>query len=161
VWVTLVSGNAVACRRTALPEIPPGDAAVADTARGIIERVGADPLTSLVLRSTARGAIALIADDSVALGAARGLEVVITAAPPPRGGNTWRVHRFEVRAADGIAAMDGQLEREQSRWRLRRADGTLVPLPVVPASVAALVGARIYWVGPTDRAPVAYGVLRR
>jgi hypothetical protein len=40
------------------------------------------------------------------------------------------------------------------------ADGRLLTLTDVPVTLRDQIGARIWWAGPLDRAPNAYGILR-
>ena len=63
-----------------------------------------------------------------------------------------------MRAVDGFAAADGMLRIDGSSYALET-DGARRPLRDVPATLRTQVGARIYWAGPLDRAPAAYGVL--
>jgi hypothetical protein len=72
---------------------------------------------------------------------------------------TFAVARYAVRGVDGIAAADGVLRAQGDAYALEAADGTRLPLRHVPEPLRAQVGARIYWAGPLDRAPAAYGVL--
>jgi hypothetical protein len=69
------------------------------------------------------------------------------------------VEAFAVHAVDGVPAVDGILLLGRDGFALRRADGTVTALPLAPSTLAPLAGARIYWAGPLDRPPVAYGVL--
>ena len=58
-----------------------------------------------------------------------------------------------------IAAMDGVLRLDGGAYLLETADGVRHRLVTVPTALRSLVGARIYWAGPLDGAPAAYGVL--
>ncbi|MHB1095078.1 MAG: hypothetical protein ACYC3F_02810 [Gemmatimonadaceae bacterium] len=134
----------------------------ADTVRGIVERVGSDPTTLLVVRGTDGAACAF---QLTAPPAFEGLEVTLwgrrdltSATMLPGVFCTFAAERYAVRAVDGIAAMDGMLRIDGSSYAIET-DGARRPLRDVPATLRAQVGARIYWAGPLDRAPAAYGVL--
>jgi hypothetical protein len=70
------------------------------------------------------------------------------------------VEQFVVRAADGTPAHDGVLRDTPQGVVLERADRTRTLLPELPSALRTQIGARIFWVGPLDRFPVAYGILR-
>ena len=101
------------------------------------------------------------------LRAAAGLDVVVwgtrdggAAMPAPDG--SWcaiAVTNFAVRASDGRAAVDGILRADGAGFALDVTRGSRIALSGVPASLRTMVGARVFWVGPPDRAPTAYGVL--
>jgi hypothetical protein len=157
-----------ACHRQATPAAAPTPrvAAAADSTRGTILVTGADPQTVVVLR-TPGGAACSLKGDAAALHAAAGLDVVVWgtrddagAAPMPAGG--WcalAVQEFAVRGSAGLAATDGILRADGAGFALDVTRGARVPLANVPASLRPSIGARIFWVGPLDRAPAAYGVL--
>ena len=141
---------------------PATDSDPADSVRGIVERVGSDPTTRLVVRGTDGSACAL---QMTAPPAFEGLEVTLwgrrdlTAATMLPGVScSFAATRYAVRAVDGIAAVDGMLRIAGSSYALET-DGARRPLRDVPATLRTQVGARIYWAGPLDRAPAAYGVL--
>jgi hypothetical protein len=96
--------------------------------------------------------------------AAAGLEimvrgVVLTPDRTARPSARFDVVRFAVRRADGVAAQDGVLERDGTGFALRLTDDRRAPLVDVPLSLRERIGARIWWAGPLDRAPIAYGIL--
>ena len=136
-----------------------------DSLRGVLAIVGNDPLTRVQI--TTRAGVAWFVDgaDEPVLRAASGLEVVVfgrTSAidTGPPAARSFTAQRLAVRAADGIPAQDGVLERDGARVVLRLVDGQRLALPAIPEALRAQTGARIWWAGPTDRAPSAYGVLR-
>lgn len=151
------------CRRATL--MATSDAVpVADTLRGIVAITGSEPLTMVQLTTADGSAWRLVGDSLPALRAASGLEIMvrgIVLAPERESRPSARFHavRFLVRRADGVAAQDGVLEREGSGFVLRLDDGRRAPLVVVPTTLRERIGARIWWAGPLDRAPIAYGVL--
>lgn len=140
-----------------------GDASTADSVRGVVERVGSDPTSRLVVRGADGVACALRMSTPPSF---EGLEVTLWGARDrtaasllPDVACTVTVARYAVRAVDGVAATDGVLRAQGDGYALETADGTRRPLRAVPATLHAQVGARIYWAGPLDRAPEAYGVL--
>lgn len=141
-----------------------------DTARGIVRRVGADPASRLLLLSmTATGtALALEpSQNSSELAAAEGLEITVSGSrtterdlqAAPGGALIFRVHTFMVRASEGVEAHDGTLRHIDDRWYLERGR-TRIPLVAVPAALTRHAGARVFLVGPLNRAPESFGVLR-
>lgn len=156
-----------ACHRQAAPAAAPAPrVTAADSTRGTILVTGADPQTVVVLR-TAGGTACSLKGDAAALHAAAGLDVVVWgarddagAAPMPTG--AWcalAVQEFAVRGSAGLAATDGILRADGAGFALDVTRGARVPLTNVPAVLRPKIGARIFWVGPLDRAPAAYGVL--
>ena len=138
-------------------------ATAADSVRGVVARVGSDPTSQLVVRAADGVACALQMTTPPSF---EGLEVTLwgvrdrtSATMLPGVGCTVMVTRFAVRAVDGVAAMDGVLRAQGDAYALETADGKRRPLRDVPAALRAQVGARVYWAGPLDRAPEAYGVL--
>jgi hypothetical protein len=96
-----------------------------------------------------------------------GLEVVFwgkrTDAPPPMlpgASCSFATARFAVRAVEGVPAVDGILRADGASFALEGPSGERLALREVPAALRAQVGARIFWAGPLDRAPAAYGVLQ-
>lgn len=140
-----------------------GSASTADSVRGVVERAGSDPTSRLVVRGADGVACALQMTTPPSF---EGLDVTLwgvrdrTAATLlPDVACTVTVARYAVRAVDGVAATDGVLRAQGDAYALETADGKRRPLRAVPATMRAHVGARIYWAGPLDRAPEAYGVL--
>ena len=135
----------------------------ADSVRGIVERAGSDPTTRLFVRGADGRICALEMDAPPPF---EGLEMTLWG--PRRNASTTMlpgvscaltVERYSVRAVDGIAAVDGILRTDGTAYALETADGTRRPLGDVPSALRAQQGARIFWAGPLDRAPAAYGVL--
>ncbi len=172
--LALVSG----CRGPSVPHgIAPGTAAGAtatalESMDGIVAVRGVATAPLVVLERPGASAVVLAGASSGAaeLRAAQGLEVRVTgrlARLDPLtddAGASARLHvvSFRVLSSDGIPAVDGILGVSATGAPvLRTEDGTerviLGPLP--PAWFTAQ-GARVYWVGPLDAAPVAYGMLR-
>lgn len=142
----------------------PNGAFVADTVRGLVTIVGSEPLTTVQLTTTDGRGWQLVGDSLAVLRAAAGLEVMVrgTVLAPDRDSHpraTLQVTRFLVRGADGVAAVDGTLERDNTGFALRLADGRRAALAAVPTTLREQIGARIWWAGPLDGAPNAYGVL--
>lgn len=147
-----------------LPPAPRAAAApAADSVRGVVERIGSDPATQLVVRARdgAMCALQMAAPPPI-----EGLEValwgrrdVASAMMIPGVSCSFAVERYTVRGVDGIAAIDGVLRAQAGAFALESADGMRRPLRDLPSTLRTQVGARIYWAGPVDRAPAAYGVL--
>ncbi|MBL0173579.1 MAG: hypothetical protein IPP90_23400 [Gemmatimonadaceae bacterium] len=142
----------------------------ADTARGVIRRIGADPGSRLVLYSTANSApLALSGDQQAELAAAEGLEVTVRGTrvneraldAAPGGAIVFRVHEFSVRAADGVEARDGILVDVGGRVFLETASGSRSAVIALPTALRDKMGARVFLVGSPKRAPQAFGVLRQ
>jgi hypothetical protein len=141
----------------------PADPAAADSVRGIVERIGSDPTTRLVVRG-ADGTLCAL--QMTAPPAFEGLEVTLwgrrdlaSATMVPGVSCAIAAERYAVRAVDGIAAVDGMLRIDGTAYSIESADGTRRPLRDVPSTLRTQVGARIFWAGPLDRTPAAYGVL--
>lgn len=153
-----------ACTGHVIPE-PARAVPVADSLRGVLTIVGNDPRTRIQISTDAGVEWLVDGADELVLRAASGLEVVVfgrIGAPDadPRATRQFTAQRMVVRAADGIPTQDGILEREGARFMLRLADNRRLALPAIPDALRAQAGARIWWAGPTDRPPSAYGVLR-
>lgn len=131
-------------------------AAAADSMRGRVEVVGAEPATSVVLLDGAGGAVPLLGEVG-ALRSLAGLEVVVWGAGGGPGG--FRVARFAVRAHMGVSAVDGVLGREGDDWFLTTDDGERRPIPRLPEALRGRAGARVWIAGPLA-APDAFGVIR-
>jgi len=141
-----------------------------DTVRGVVAVSGAEPQWRLTLTTGAGEAYDIVGAEAPAtplteLRAADHLEVTLLGNHEPGAGELpgarrFRMTSFLVRAADGADAVDGILIREPGGYALRLMDGTALPITRLPASLERQAGARIYWVGPTDLPPAAYGVLR-
>lgn len=147
----------------------------ADTARGVVRRVGPQPTDRLALVADESSLLALSAagaGDSSALArqltAAEGLEIVVSGvrttersyAVAPAGAVVFRVTGFAVRAADGVEARDGILRSVDGHWMLEHADGSRHPVIGLPAALRDQAGARVFLVGPPTSAPQAFGILR-
>jgi hypothetical protein len=157
--VALLAG----CRRTGAATVRDGPP-VMDTLRGLVAVTGSEPLTTVQLTTATGDGWHLVGDSLDAVRAAAGLEIMVRGvvlAPDRTSRPSARLDavRFVVRSADGIAAQDGVLERDGAGFALRLADGRLLTLTDVPVTLREQIGARIWWAGRLDRAPVAYGVL--
>ena len=136
---------------------------IADSVRGVVERIGSDPTTQLVIRGADD---ALCALEITAPPPFEGLEVTLwgrrdvsAATMIPGVACAFAAERYAVRAVNGIAAVDGRLRIDGTAYTIESADGARRPLRDVPSTLRTQVGARIYWAGRLDRAPAAYGVL--
>lgn len=153
---------AAAATKQSAESTPRGDHAV-DSVRGIVERIGSDPTTRLVVRGADGAACAL---QMTAPPPLEGLDVTLwgrrdlaSATMIPGVSCAFVAERYAVRAVDGIAAVDGVLAVDGTSYAIQTTDGARRPLRDVPAALRTQVGARIYWAGPLHRAPAAYGVL--
>ena len=171
-WLSVAALSLVACKKRVTQEVPVAGATgrMLDTARGVIRRVGNDPLSVLVLTSGSganTSVIALAGPSLQQLERVSGLEVsvagVLTAernmTASPRGAPVFEVRHFFVRAADGQPAVDGVLTSQNGAYYLLSANGVRHDVPNLPAALRAQVGARIFLVGPLDRAPSAFGII--
>lgn len=139
-----------------------------DTARGLLERIGNEPLASLVLRRGEAAGLALESAEMDLLVAVVGTEIVVAGqltdrvdhTASPVGLPVFEVAWFEVRAVEGVPALDGALESDGSVWFLRTRDGVRHALRHVPPSLTSRAGARVFLAGPPDQAPAGYGVIQ-
>ncbi len=145
-------------------------AAARDTVRGIVALVGNDPLTTLVLTTRDRERLILDARTNPAMQSVRnvlGLDIMVrglrtderSAGAAPQPLPVFRMAQFTVRAADGYAAYDGIVTRENSTFSLRLADGTRVATPRLPTALQNKIGARVFVAGPLDAPPISYGII--
>ena len=162
----VVSAAAAAESTVVMRQIKPSRA-LQDSVRGVIESVGSEPLTHLILRQHDRSTCAVQAASGALPSSLAGLEVTLwgartASAPPTLPGVScaFNATRYAVRAADGIPTVDGLLRADGARFFLELATGERRALRDVPAVLRRRVGARIFWAGPLDRAPSAYGVLQ-
>lgn len=148
-----------------------GVAVVVDTLRGTLAIVGSEPLTEVVLRPAAGGTEVVLQGDAVPeLRRVAGLEVWVagsdagpaaaSAAVAAPGARAFRVERFEVRAADGVPAVDGILVVVDDVAYLRVAGGAEHRIAHLPAALRGKVGARIWLSGRLDGNIEAFGVIR-
>jgi hypothetical protein len=179
---SMVRGDSMAGRTARTQEAPgvKGASAVAaaatstatDTARGIVRRVGAEPLSRLTLASpddSNVGLIALSGAQMSELAAAEGLEVMVRGERTnerafdvaPGGAVVFRVQQFVVRAVDGVEARDGVLVEMNGHPFLETAPGVREPIVGLPTALKSQIGARIFLVGPRGSTPQAFGVLRK
>jgi hypothetical protein len=128
---------------------PPAAGPPVDTLRGIVDVVGAEPATWVVMRA-APADVPLLGGTT--LRRLVGLEVVVRGRRTPDG---FQVRDFAVRAADGVPVLDGTAALRDGRPVLVVEGGRALPAPFLPVPP----GTRLWLVGPLDRPPGAYGVL--
>lgn len=141
--------------------------ALSDSLRGVLLETGFGAEPVITLRSGSERLCTLIGDVGQ-LRAAVGLEVVAwgrsspSSVPPAPDGTqcAFEVEDYAVRGADGVGAVDGILRAEDRGFVLYVTRGRRVQLEGVPDALQRQVGARIFWVGPTNQPPIGYGVLR-
>jgi hypothetical protein len=163
----LGAGSLAACRHHAPEPSVPG---VPDTTRGIVRVVGSEPLSHVILARAVQPTLAIAeGPQRELLRGLAGVEVMLSGTltdekdmtARPGGAPVFRVDSFEVRAVEGLAAHDGVLETSDGVMNLRLASGERLAVRYLPSSLRGLHGARVYLVGPLDRAPAAYGIIAR
>lgn len=142
-------GTAAAGQAGAVPAV------LADTLRGTLRMTGSEPGIAFVLED-ATGRATVLEGDRALLERLSGLEVAVRGI---RGPGAFRVHRLTVRAADGVAAVDGILAREGERDLLVLADGRRLDVPHLPQALRGRTGARVWLAGPLERAPDSFGII--
>jgi hypothetical protein len=130
----------------------------ADTARGIVEVVGAEPMSWVSLR-TDDGPVQLDGDATASLRRASGAEVWVSGSLGEDG--RLRVESFRVRSVDGVAAIDGILEVDGDAVVLVTADGERVRYAPTAAGLRALEGRRVWIAGEPGGEPRSWGALER
>jgi len=169
-----VTVMATGCRRATV-DVPANGSAVGsatpaialDTIRGVIQRVGNDPVSVLVLASNAGIVHALRGLRLEPLGRAVGLEVMVQGAKSetldfsasPRGAPVFEVKLFFVRGADGQTATDGVLNERDGKYFLVTSSGERKDVRFLPQELRGRVGSWVFLVGALDKTPSAYGIL--
>lgn len=135
-------------------------AAHEDTLRGTPAVVGTDRFNQVTLRPAGGGkAVVLAGAQARMVGRASGADVWV--AGTRRSDGQLEVSRFEVRAVDGVPAMDGTLEESAGQYYLATADGRRHLVNNVPAALRTHVGERVWMTGTLEKGPVTFGVLGR
>jgi hypothetical protein len=129
----------------------------ADTLRGIVRIVGAEPATSITIDAGAGGTVVVTGERSV-LEQLSGIEVTVWGERQSQ--DRFSAARVAVRAVAGVTAVEGVLQRDGDRYVLVTADGLRLPVPHLPEELRSRVGVRMWVAGPLDRPPDAYGVIR-
>jgi hypothetical protein len=137
------------------------------TVRGTLVAAGSEPQAALLLRRPAAETFALTGEATALLRPLAGVEVEIegervrAAALPgvAPGTPVLEVLRFTVVAVNGVSALDGTLEQDAAGFHLRLRGGERTAVRELPPALRQHVGARIFLVGPLDRAPSAYGII--
>lgn len=150
---------ALACARAA----PAGGGSAStplpvDSLRGTVEVVGSEPATSIALLLDGGRRAVTLQGERPLLDRLATLEVTVWGERVRPG--VFRVDRFAVRAADGVAAVDGVLAQEGGGWALVTADGRRHSISRLPQALAGMAGARVWIAGPIDR-PNTFGIIRR
>ena len=129
----------------------------ADSMRGVVTLVGAEPARQVVLRVDGTE-VSLSGMATSGLGRLAGIEVMVRGVKiTPRD---IVVSDYVVRASDGVPAWDGTLEQDGS---VRLTDGSgHKRLPSVPAALRGMVGARV-WLAfkPGSTTADSYGIIGR
>jgi hypothetical protein len=149
-----------ACARGSVPaDAAPagaGGAAAEDTLRGTVRVTGSEPAVTYVVEDAAGRHTPLEGDPAV-LRRLDGLEVAVRG--EARGTAPFRVTRTEVRAVNGVPAMDGVLAREDGRDVLLSRDGTRHVIVRLPAGLRGAVGSRVWLAGPLDGDIDSFGII--
>lgn len=127
-------------------------------------------MSVLVLTNRGTGGtptIALRGPERALLDRVAGLEIVVRGTltterdvqAAPRGAPVFEVRQFEVRASEGVTAIDGIVQAKDGVYSLLTPSGQRVSAPNLPAELRKQVGARVFIVGPLQQAASAYGVI--
>jgi hypothetical protein len=128
----------------------------ADTARGIVEVVGAEPMSWVSLR-TGDGPLPLTGAAAESLRRATGVEAWVSGTRDEDG--RLRIDAYRIRSVDGVEAMDGVLEVDGDGVVLVTADGERLRFAPVPPGLRALEGRRVWVAGPPGAEPRSWGAL--
>ncbi len=146
----------------------PGIAVASDTLRGVVRLVGSEPMATLAVFPAAGDPVVPQGADAELLRSLTGIEVVVrgrvtfdcAADAGPRGARIFELASFRVRAVGGVRAVDGILTRVDSGWRLVTLEGEQIAIAFLAPMMRLQEGARVYFVGPFDRAPSTYGIIK-
>ena len=138
------------------PALPPVAPAILSYT-GVIETSGAD-LIPLYIRVEGGSRIALAGAETVRLANVVGAEVTLRGTMD--AADALIVESFRVVSVAGLEAADGVLVKTADGYALRLLlDGSMLTLIDLPDELKAHVGERVWVAGPTDAAPVLYGVI--
>lgn len=129
--------------------------APADTLRGTVLVVGADPVTQVVLR-TEHGRVTL---QGPALDQLRRVNGIGVRVDGRLEGTTMTAAGFRVREVDGVPAADGTLEIDGATAILTTPDGRRLRYAPVPTSLRARAGQHVWIAGRPGGEPQAWGVI--
>jgi hypothetical protein len=155
----------LSCR--SVPASESGDdsaAVVRDSVRGVLSVVGAEPLTALLLTPARGAAVAIEGSQAVVMRGLSRLEVTAMGRMTTRRSSSspmsyvFEADTFVVRAADRVVAYDGIVVQAADGFYLVSGDSR-VSVAYLPAALRDRLGARVFVVGPLDRAPIAYGTI--
>jgi hypothetical protein len=149
-----------ACARGSVPAdaapAAPGDTSPADSLRGVVRITGSEPGVTFVVVDAAGRSTALDGDRAV-LERLSGLEVAFRG--EARAGAPFRVTRTEVRAANGVPAVDGVLARDNGRDVLLLRDGSRHVVARLPEALRGRTGSRVWLAGPLDGNLDSFGII--
>lgn len=128
----------------------------ADTLRGTLRIAGSEPVTTVML-APAGGAEVALEGERALLETLDGLEVRVAGERTEPG--RFRVGRVDVRAANGIPAVDGRLAREGGRDVLVLRDGTRTVVARLPHALRGRPGAWVWLAGPLDGDIDSFGII--
>jgi hypothetical protein len=135
---------------------PTNAAPARDSVRGLIDVVGSEPGTWVVITPAGGRPITLDGERPLLL-QMQGLEVVVFGTRSSANG--LRVQSAIVRATGGSPAVDGILARELGGDFLVTCDGRRLRIGRLPESLRGANGARVWMVGPLE-APTTFGILK-
>jgi hypothetical protein len=151
--VGLAAATAAGCAPNDLDEAGP---LAGDTVRGVVEIVGAEPITGVRL-ATADGPVPLSGPVADQLRPATGAEVWVRGARSEDG--PFRVESFAVRAVDGVEAVDGVLELDGDAAVVVTRAGDRVRFSPAPAGLRRLEGRHVWVAAPPGSEPRSWGLL--
>ncbi|HEU4881659.1 MAG TPA: hypothetical protein VFT45_05420, partial [Longimicrobium sp.] len=128
----------------------------ADSLRGTLRITGPEPGVIFVVVDDV-GRATVLDGDRALLERLAGLEVAVQGDAVP--GAPFRVARVAVRAAEGVAAVDGVLAREDGRDVLVLHDGTRRIIARLPEALRRRTGARVWLAGPLHGDIDSFGVI--
>jgi hypothetical protein len=154
--VAVAAACVIACGggRPASATVAAGPAS-ADTVLGTIQLVGTDAFPQVILVPEMSG-ISLKLIGPPALQRVDGLQVQLAG---QLAGDKFTVRSFQVIAANGQPAIDGRLVLDGGMFYIVTQDGERHRLIEPSPNLRAHLGARVWVSGPSDREPVAYGVI--
>lgn len=126
-----------------------------DTVFGTIQLVGTDAFPQVILIPATSGlTLKLIGPPT--LRRVDGLQVQVVG---QMAGDKFTVQSFEVVSANGQPAIDGRLVLDGGSFYIVSQDGARHLIVEPSPNLRAHVGGRVWVSGPSDREPVAYGII--
>lgn len=154
--VAVAAACIVACggSRPASPNVAANPAG-ADTVVGTIQLVGTDAFPQVILVPSVSG-ISLKLIGPPTLRRVDGLQVQLVGR---LAGDQFTVQSFQVVSANGQPAVDGRLVLDGGSFFIVSQDGVRHRIIEPSPNLRAHLGGRVWVSGPSDREPVAYGII--